>query len=240
MSLLKINNLSVKVNEKKIINDLNLKINPNEITVLFGPNGSGKTSLLKSIIGLPNYKKISGKIIFNNKEITNKKPNEIQKEGIALAFQNPPEIKGVKLKEILKICSEKKEFQEVAKEFKLNNFLERDLNLNFSGGEKKRAEILQLLLMKPKLLLIDEPDSGVDVESMRFLGKKINEYVKENKTSAIIITHQGEILKYLKARKGFVMLNGRIICHGNVKKILKDIKKKGYEGCVNCKNVIKE
>ncbi len=242
MTLLKIENLEVKTEEKKeILKNINMNINSGEIIILFGPNGSGKTSLLKSIIGLPNYKKTKGRILFNGKDITEKKPNEIQKEGIALAFQNPPEIKGVKLKEIISIISKNSvEAMHAVEELKLKKFLERDINVNFSGGEKKRAEILQLLLMEPKLLLVDEPDSGVDIESMKLLGKKINDYVKKKKASAIIITHQGEILKHVKAKKGYVMLDGEIICSGNVKKILRSIKKNGYERCMNCKMLIKK
>lgn len=132
----------------------------------------------------------------------------------------------------------KEEFTDAEKrlidKFNLKDLLERDVNLDFSGGEKKRAEILQLLLMKPHLLLLDEPDSGVDVESLKLIGEEIQKYVQKNKASALVITHQGDILEYLKARKACVLLDSTIHCHNKPEVILADIHRKGYRECVKC------
>ncbi|RLA82532.1 MAG: Fe-S cluster assembly ATPase SufC [Deltaproteobacteria bacterium] len=239
--MLKVERLSVEVDGKRILNNVNLTVLPGKTYVVFGPNGSGKSTLLMAIAGVPNYRVTEGKIIFEGKNVVNMSLNERVKLGMALAFQNPPEIMGVKLKDMLKICAGKKvsddfsrEEMELIEHFNLKDFLDRSVNVGFSGGERKRAEVLQLLLMKPKLMLLDEPDSGVDIESLKFIGGEIQRYLSESGASAIIVTHHGQILDYVKVDTACVLINGMIHCYGDPYQILENIKKRGYEGCVAC------
>ena len=241
MEILRVENLHVEVEGKEILKGIDFGISKNEVCVLFGPNGAGKTTLLMSILGSPNYKITDGRIIFNGMDITNLEMNERASLGIGVAFQNPPEIIGVKLRDILRICTRKRVNEELTEnelklveKFKLTRFLDRDINVGFSGGEKKRVEILQLLSMRPKLLLLDEPDSGVDVESLRLIGNEIQRYIHETGGSALIITHHGEILEHVDAKTGFILLDGRISRRGNPGVIFHDILKSGYRECVKC------
>jgi len=239
--ILQVNDLSVEINKRKTLEGINIDIEKGQIYVLFGPNGSGKTSLLMTIMGFPGYKVKNGGIFFDGQEITKKTVDERARLGIGMGFQLPQDIRGVKLIDVLKICAGKKPNEELSPEenalvekFSLKDLLDRDVNLDFSGGEKKRAEILQLLLMKPRLLLLDEPDSGVDLESLKLIGEEIQEYVGKNKASAFVITHQGYILEYLKAGRACVLLDSTIHCHNKPEVILEDIRKRGYRECVKC------
>ena len=164
-----------------------------------------------------------------------------------MSFQNPPEITGVKLGDLLKLClgkSMKDDFstEETAKidAFKLTNFLNREVNVGFSGGERKRSEILQLIFMKPKLMLLDEPDSGVDVESLKLIANEIERYVESSGSSTLIITHKGDILEYIKANYGCILLEGQFHCYTNPMHIYEDIKNMGYEQCVACRRRTRE
>lgn len=239
--LLQVKDLSVEINKQKTLENINLEIGEGQVYVLFGPNGSGKTSLILTIMGFPQYKVKRGRIFFRGEDITGKSVDERARMGIGIGFQLPQEIRGVKLVDLLRICSGKKPGEELGEEvlkrvekFNLTELLDRDVNLDYSGGEKKRAEILQLILMKPKLLLLDEPDSGVDLESLKLIGGEIQEYVRENNASAFVITHQGHILEHLKAEKGCVLLDKTIHCHKKPEKILEDIRRGGYRACVGC------
>jgi Fe-S cluster assembly ATP-binding protein len=241
MALLEIQHVHVEVEGKEILHDANASIEANETYAMFGPNGSGKTTLLNTIMGLPGYKVTKGRIIFQGKDITNLEINERAMLGISIGFQQPPEIKGVTLKDMVNICLRRKPgaaldeaTMELVRKFNLEAFLDRNINLNFSGGEKKRADLLQLLLMKPKFLLLDEPDSGVDPVSLKFISTEIENYIRKNKASALIITHQGEVLDYIKADRACIMVNGTNSCYKSPMKILNDIKKFGYERCINC------
>ncbi len=220
----------------KILNGINLEIEENETIVLLGPNGSGKTTLLKAIMGLSPIKIIKGNIIFNGKDITNLSIDEKAKLGIGMAFQSPPSIRGVRVKDILNRFGLKKEdFNEITKKFNFPlEFLERDLNVGFSGGEIKRIECMLLYNQKPKLALFDEPDSGVDIINLGIIGKSISNLL-ENNCSGIIVTHQGLILNYVEANKAYVLLNGKIVCSGEPMEVLKDISKEGYGKCEICK-----
>lgn len=243
--LLEIKKLAVDVEKgKNIIKDLDFTIENGEVYILFGPNGSGKSTLMLTVAGINKVK--SGKILFEGKDITNLSVDKRAKMGIRTAFQLPPDIVGVKLRDILKICLGKSEKEELTKSelsmverFRLTEFLDRDMNVNFSGGEKKRAEILQLILMKPKLMLIDEPDSGVDIQTLEFLGKEIDNYAKQNNASALIVTHHGTILNHIDARRACVLLDKEVFCYGNPKNVIRDIKLRGYEGCRRCRCPVK-
>jgi len=242
MNILEVENLSVKVEGKLILKDVTFSLKSHESHILFGPNGSGKTTLLSALMGLPSYEVISGKIFFMGIDITDKSVEERAKLGMVISFQNPPEITGVKLVDLLKLCLGKtpadrfsEEEQALIDAFRLNEFLNRDINVGFSGGERKRSEILQLIFLKPKLLLLDEPDSGVDVESLRLIAGEIQRYVERSGSSALIITHKGDILDYIKAKYGCVLLNGAFHCFTQPMHIYKDIKRVGYEECVACR-----
>ena len=241
MSILQVKNLGVKIENKIILNNITFSLKGSESHILFGPNGSGKTTLMCALMGLPSYEVFSGRIFLMDEDITLKSVEERANLGIALSFQNPPEITGIKLGDMLKLCAGKnpkedfsKEEMELVEAFRLADFLNRDINVGFSGGEKKRAEILQLIFLKPELLLLDEPDSGVDVESLRLIANEIQRYVEKSGSSALIITHKGDIMEHVKAKYGCVLLNGALHCFTNPVRIYEEIKKVGYEECVTC------
>ena len=242
MDILEVKGLTVNVEGKPVLKGVTFSLKSGENYVLFGPNGSGKTTLINAIMGLPPIEPASGTIVFNGIDITTKTVEERAKLGIAASFQNPPEITGVKLIDLLKLCLGKKtdeafstEEQQLIEAFRLNDFLNRDLNVGFSGGEKKRSEILQLIFLKPKLLLLDEPDSGVDVESLKLIATEIQRYVESSGSSTLVITHKGDILEYIKAKYGFILLDGQFHCYTHPMSIYEDIKKVGYEECVACR-----
>jgi Fe-S cluster assembly ATP-binding protein len=242
MNILAVENLSVKIEGKLILKDVTFSLKSHESHILFGPNGSGKTTLISALMGLPSYEVVSGKISFMGIDITNKSVEERAKLGMVVSFQNPPEITGVKLADLLKLCLGKSpdarfsgEEQALIDAFRLAEFLNRDINVGFSGGERKRSEILQLIFLKPTLLLLDEPDSGVDVESLRLIAGEIQRYVERSGSSALIITHKGDILDYIKAKYGCVLLNGKFHCYTHPTRIYEEIKRVGYEECVACR-----
>jgi len=238
MSFLKVEGLMVKVGEKTILEDVSFNLKRGENYVLFGPNGSGKTTLLNALMGVPSYEVARGKITFMGVDITGFPVDERAKLGISMGFQNPPEIRGLKFSSLLKLCAGKSEFdeedQKLIEAFRLTEMLDRDVNVGFSGGERKRAEILQMLLLKPKLLLLDEPDSGVDVESLKLIASELQRYTESTGSSALIVTHKGDILEYVEAEHACVLLDGRTHCFSNPKRIFEQIKSLGYEECVTC------
>jgi Fe-S cluster assembly ATP-binding protein len=242
MNVLEVKDLSVKVENRIILKEITFNLKSHENHILFGPNGSGKTTLISALMGLPSYEVVSGKISFMGVDITDKSVEERAQLGMVVSFQNPPEITGVKLSDLLKLCLGKtpedyfiEEEQALIDSFKLTDFLDRDINVGFSGGERKRSEILQLIFLKPKLLLLDEPDSGVDVESLRLIASEIQRYVERSGSSALVITHKGDILEYIKAKYGCILLGGQFHCFTHPTHIYDDIKKLGYEECVACR-----
>jgi Fe-S cluster assembly ATP-binding protein len=247
--MLNIEHLNVEVDGKRILNDVNIFIGEGETHALFGPNGSGKTSLLFSIAGVPKYRIKSGKIIFKGKDVTDAPMDERAKLGVGIMFQHPPVLRGVKLMDMVRISMERmnggkkvgdEEVKELAKKLNLENFLSRDVNLGFSGGEIKRSELLQLMAQHPDLVLLDEPDSGVDLVNIGLVGNTINELLQKDKKtvhrtkSGLIITHFGNILDYVKADKAYVMMKGTVLCQGNPVELLEDIRHRGYSECLSC------
>jgi len=229
--LLEIKNLHVKSKGKEILKGLDLKIDEGEVRALLGPNASGKSSLSQVIAGNPKYEVVSGKILFQGKDITFLSPEERVKLGIALTWQSPPSIKGVKLSTLLDKISKTKNIR--PKEF--SSLLDREVNLDFSGGEKKISEVLQVLSLKPKLVVFDEIDSGMDIKRLEKTAKLIKEKLIKANVSILIITHWGEILNFLKPDHTNVLLNGKIICQEkNFKEVLKTIKKYGFARCKKC------
>ena len=243
-NLLEIKGLTAKVDSREILHDVNLSIQSGETQVMFGPNGGGKTSLLMTIMGFPRYRVTKGKILFKGKDITNLTLDERSRLGIGMSFQRPPVVRGVRTRDMVTACLRKPDdveiVEQLAKKANLTEFLDRDINYGFSGGEIKRSEILQLLAQAPELSLLDEPESGVDLENIALIGQLINDLLgkihpmRKRTLGGLIISHTGHILNYVNARTGYVMCNGRIICEGDPRDILNTIKEKGYRECVSC------
>ncbi len=244
--MLEIKNLNVSINGRKVLHGINITIPDGETHILFGPNGSGKTSLLLTILGYPQYEINEGEIIFNDKVINNMPVDERARLGIGSFFQRPPVIKGVKLSETADIIMAKSgiklEKNVAAASLKLEHLIDRDINSGFSGGEIKRSELFQLFAQNPSFVMLDEPESGVDLENMKMLGGKIRQLLgrdlekKNRKKSALIITHTGYILDYADADFGYTLLNGRIKCRHDARKLFEDIQKHGFRECELCRD----
>jgi Fe-S cluster assembly ATP-binding protein len=242
--MLDIKHLNVAVEGKEILRDVNLSIGTGETHALFGPNGSGKTTLLMAIMGFPRYQVTKGSITFKGKDITKLGVDERARLGIGISFQRPPVVRGVKTKDMIVVSmrgrGDEKTIAELAERADLTEFLDRDINYGFSGGEIKRAELMQLMAQKPELTLLDEPESGVDLVNIVLIGKLLNQLLEKDcpmrkrKCMGLIITHTGHILQYINVRTGYVMLDGRIVCQGDPHEILATIKEKGYEECARC------
>jgi len=236
---LEIKNLHVEIEGKEILKGINLKLEKGKIHVLMGPNGSGKSTLANVLMGNPKYKVINGEIIFNDKDIIDLAPSERAKLGIFLSFQYPQEIEGVTISNFLRtalnsnnenkisIMDFKELINEKSKLLKLNeNFSQRYLNDGFSGGEKKKSEMLQLLTLNPTLAILDETDSGLDIDALRAVANGINKFMSEDKF-VLIITHYKRILELIKPNKVSIMLDGKIVEEGDGKLVDK-LESEGY------------
>jgi len=235
-NLLDVENLHTSVGQTKILNGINLSIKPGEIHTIMGPNGSGKSSLALTIVGHPQHRITSGSIKFFDQEIVNLSVAERSQKGIFLSFQNPSEVEGVSIREFLYAIQQNKnpvEFERLltSKMDELNlssEFVDRSVNYKFSGGEKKQAEILQLAMIKPRLAILDEIDSGLDIDALKTVCKSINNTKKQTEEmSILIITHYPRILNYLATNVVHVMDNGKIVKSGD-KKLADLIEKEGY------------
>jgi len=229
--ILEIKNLSIRVDQKIVVSEINLSLKKGEVQAILGPNAAGKSSLVKTIMGLADYKICRGEIRFEGKKLNSLRPHQRAKLGIAEIFQSPPAIKGVKLGSFLDEIKQKKEINFNRSEKKL---LTRDLNIGFSGGEKKISELLQARCLAPKLLLIDEIDSGLDLINLERTAEIIKTEFINKGTSVLLITHRGEIMKYLKPDLAHVMIRGKMICSEPWKKVWRTIKKFGYQRCKKC------
>ena len=238
--LLKITDLYVNAGEKEILKGINLSINKGEIHVIMGPNGSGKTTTANAILNNPLYTKKSGKIEFENEDITNISTDEIARKGVFMSFQLPEEIPGISVTNFLKYAKNKitgnpvkifkfkEEIKNHMEELKIKpEYAERDLNVGFSGGEKKKNEILQMLVLNPKLAILDETDSGLDVDAIKTVSKGI-EMFKTEENAVLIITHNTKILHNLKPDFVHILVNGQIVKTGGAK-LAKEIEENGYE-----------
>lgn len=225
---LKVKDLSASINNKLIIDKINLEVKSGEVCALMGPNGSGKSTLANVIMGNPKYKIENGSILFNNEDITKLKVNEKAKKGIFLSFQYPSEISGVTISNFLRTALNTvkntnisvMEFQKLLKEkielLEIKDGLtKRYLNEGFSGGEKKKFEILQMAILNPKFALLDETDSGLDVDSLKIVASGIQKIKEINNTGFLIITHYQRILDYIKPDKIYIMVGGKIIKQGD-------------------------
>lgn len=258
--MLKIEHLSVAVRGRKILNDINLHIKPGEVHVLFGPNGTGKSTLIGAIMGFNRYEILEGKIYFKGQDITDMSCDERARLGVGVMIQRPPTIRGLSLRKMVEFCgATSEEAETMAKWMGLDNFLDRSVNDGFSGGELKRCELLQLMAQNPDLLLLDEPESGVDLENIALVGKAVNYILHtepcggagcdkpcciknqgwenynplESKRSGLIITHSGHILKYVPASHAHILYEGKMTCAcGDPLDVLNCIGQAGYETCV--------
>ena len=241
--MLKIKNLKAGIKNKIILHNINLEINPGEFHVIMGRNGTGKSTLANILAGKENYNILNGDIIYNNKSIKNTLPEERAAKGIFMSFQYPVSLPGVNCMHFLRSAvnsirkhnrKDELETSEFIKLFKEclkivgleENFTKRVVNEGFSGGEKKRFEILQMLILEPKLIILDETDSGLDIDALKIVSKGINNYRKNN-TSFLLITHYHRILEYLKPDFVHVLLNGKIVKTGSEDLALK-LEKNGY------------
>lgn len=238
-SLLEIKDLYAVAGEKEILKGLNLSIGKGEIHVIMGPNGAGKSTLANLILNNPEYKKTSGKIELDGEDITNLSTDKIAKKGVFMSFQAPEEIPGISCLNFLKVAKNKIDEKPVkifefkdnvknyAKELNMNaNLIDRNLNVGFSGGEKKKNEILQMLVLNPKLAILDETDSGLDVDAIKAVSKGIEMY-KSNKNSILIITHNMSILESLDVDFVHVLVDGKIVKTGDFE-LAKDILENGF------------
>ena len=246
--LLEIKDLAVNVAGKRVLKGVNLSIDDGETHVLLGPNGAGKSTLFLTILGFPQYEVVEGSIKFKGQDITKLTTAERVQLGLGVSFQTPPAIRGVSVRDLLKIESHQDmdedlnpRMKELANQLKFNDeFLDRDVNLGFSGGEVKRSEILQLLAQMPDFTMFDEPDSGVDIENVELIASEIGTLLdkdkpqRSRKRSGLLITHLGYILNFVSADKAHVLIDGVISCSGNPSEILEDIRKNGFNGCVEC------
>ena len=235
-------NLSVMVDNKLVLKDFNLSLDNGKIYVLMGPNGTGKSTLSRVIMGDSNYKVMSGDILFNGNSILDKSVDERSKMGIFLAMQYPMEIEGVSNQDFLRTAMSSKEGKQVglydfimkcekaSEELKMDkNLIHRPLNVGFSGGEKKKNEVLQMKLLKPSLIILDELDSGLDVDSLKIVSSNIKDYIKENKDATLlIITHHQKVLDYIKPDYVRVLYDGKIVDSGDYELSL-EIEENGYE-----------
>ena len=241
--MLEVEDLTIDVGGREVIHDVSFTIDIGETLALFGPNASGKTTLLMAIMGFPRYKVTRGRILFNGEDITQLPVDERSRMGIGILFQRPPVVRGVKMREMVRACLGGREdgaaVEQLAEQANMVELLDREVNYGFSGGEVKRSELLQLIAQRPEFVLLDEPDSGVDLVNISLVGEMINELLQKNRmrsrnSSGLIITHTGHILDYVNADRACVLLNGGIWCRGNPREVLTSIKSHGYEGCAVC------
>lgn len=246
-NILEITGLYVEVDSKVILRNVNLKIPEGEVHLLIGPNGSGKTSLLMTIMGYPQYKVTGGTISFNGKNLLGLNITERADLGIGIAEQRPPTISGVRLEMLLTYLLDKnpkweKEIDKQIKIAKMEPFLDRNINGGLSGGEIKKSEILLLMSRQPIFTMLDEPDSGVDIDSMELLRSMINKLFSQEegypvkRRAGLIITHSDRIIESIHADKTHIIVNGEIVCDGNPQLIIRQIVESGFDSCIKCKN----
>jgi len=240
--LLEVDNLHVSIENKELLKGVTLDVDTKDVVAVMGHNASGKTTLALTLAGFPLYKVTGGSIRFLGEDITGKTIDERARMGMALAFQSPPAIRGIKLGDFISLAGgvnpwtpkpgddtqlAKKMLEKVNLEPSL--YANREINVGFSGGERKRSELAQIFAMRPKLLVLDEPDSGVDIDSLKVVGESLEEYYSSHDCAVIIITHHRHILQYLMPNKVHIMSNGRIVMTGGYEELVPKIESMGYE-----------
>ena len=242
--ILNIKQLNARVEEKEILHDINLQIHKGETHVLMGPNGAGKSTLGHVLMGNPKYHISSGNIIFKGNDITGESTDKRARDGIFLSFQEPLEVPGLSLESFIRSAIRQKTGRpirvwEFHKELKKamdvlqldESYTQRSLNVGFSGGEKKKAEILQLMMLKPSLAILDETDSGLDVDAVRLVSEGVRAYQREQKGALLIITHSTRILEALHVDYTHVMVDGHIVATGD-SSLVDKINEEGYESFI--------
>ncbi len=240
-SLLQVKGLSVGIEDGQILHDVDLTINAGETHVLMGPNGAGKSTLGNAIMGNPVYQVLDGQILFNGEDITKLTTDKRARAGMFMSFQNPLEVPGISLESFIrngmrqvsekqmKLLQFKKKLEETMKLLEMDPvYAERDLNVGFSGGEKKKAEILQMLMLSPKFAILDETDSGLDVDAVRTVSKGIEEYQKQTDGALLIITHNAKILEALKVDYTHILVRGSLVQTGGPE-LIEEISRNGFE-----------
>lgn len=252
--MLEVRGLAVAVDGRKILRNINLVIKPGETHVLFGPNGSGKSTLLGALMGFPRYKVLDGQIMFKGEDITRLPVYERARMGVGLSFQRPPTIRGLSMRNMVKICAQGRDLpSDLPDQLNFADFMDREVNQGFSGGEMKRSELLQLIAQDPSLVLLDEPESGVDLENINLIGRIINRLLdrgipgqcgrsgyrcRRHSKSGLVITHTGYILQYVNADVGHVMFKGQLACSGNPLDLFNCIQNAGYGACIRCETLL--
>lgn len=238
--LLNVEKLDVRVEEKDILRGLSLKVNRGETHVIMGPNGAGKSTFGNALMGNPQYEVTGGKVEFDGSDLLELSVNERAKAGIFMSFQNPLEVPGISLSNFIRNALEqrtgkrirlwdfRKEMKKALKVLHMDqSYADRDLNVGFSGGEKKKAEILQLLMLKPSLAILDETDSGLDVDAVRTVSRGIEEYQKDKDSALIIITHNAAILSSLHVDATHILIDGKIVESGGAS-LVDEINENGF------------
>lgn len=239
--LLQVKHLTVDIEQKEILHGIDLNINAGETHVLMGPNGAGKSTLGYTLMGNPKYHVTGGEILFQGKDITDEAADKRAKEGIFLSFQNPVEVPGITLASFIRSALEQRRgkrlrLSEFRKELNAamdilqmdHSYADRDLNVGFSGGEKKKAEILQLLMLRPALAILDETDSGLDVDALSVVSRGMEVYRKRCNGTLVIITHNTRILEHVDVNRVHVLVKGRMTAEGDASMIA-DIDENGFE-----------
>ena len=244
-ALLQVRNLHVNVGDIEILHGIDLDIHPGEVHVLMGPNGAGKSTLGHAIMGNPAYEITKGSIVFNGADITDESTDKRAKAGLFLSFQNPIEVPGISLSNFIRnaqkeLSGERVRLFRFRKQLENNieslqmdkSYLDRDLNVGFSGGEKKKSEILQLLTLNPLMAILDETDSGLDVDAVRTVSEGVQTYMKQQDRALLIITHSTRILEALKVNYTHVLVDGKLITTGDAS-LIDDINENGFEKYLN-------
>lgn len=239
--MLKINNLHISADSKTILHGINLEIRKGETHIIMGPNGSGKSTLANALAGHPTYTVEQGSVTLKGKDILKMKPDERARAGLFLSMQNPPEVEGVTIGNFLRVAKQvatgekinpiafHKELVEKMKDLKINaSFLSRYLNVGFSGGEKKKFEILQLFALDPAYAILDETDSGLDVDALKIVAKGIQTFASKKDKGILLITHYNRLLQYIEPDFVHIMIGGKIVKSGG-KELADVVEKEGYK-----------
>lgn len=247
--MLEVKDLHVNIGDKEVLHGINLSIPYGEVHAIFGPNGSGKSVLIMSILGYPEYTVTKGEIYLDGQDILDLEINDRANLGLAVSEQRPPTIKGVKLKDLFELLIPDDDegmayAEEMVNKFKLERFLDRDINDGLSGGEIKQSELSLVLLTRPKFLILDEPDSGVDPIQLKKVGSMINESLREkhevtpkgnlHRNAGLIVTHSASVLDFVHTDRAHLLIDGKIHCSGNPGIMMDQIRSHGYEYCIKC------
>jgi len=230
----------VGVGDKLIIESINMRVGYGEVVSILGPNGSGKSTLLRALAGFPKTRVFKGSIYFENKDITYMDPVERCRLGISLMHQNPPRLRGVRIRvlldkilsrEIKSLVDREREINRVAEALEIKHLLDREFGYGLSGGEIKRVELATVILQRPRLALIDEPDSGVDVDSLFIISSAINNLVKED-SGLVLVTHTGGVARYINISRAYVMISGKIVAEGSGNDVFNKLFSEGFKAFV--------